>query len=69
MKASDDPMGMADADLAEFEAVQRRLADTYAALATKAGEDVTAGGYRRLAATHKAAHQSALDELLRRRLP
>lgn len=69
MKASDDPMGMNDEALAAFEAAQRKLADTYAALTTKAGESVTAGAYRRLAATHKTAHQAALDEILRRRLP
>ena len=52
MIAAQDPRGMTDEELAAHQAAQKRLADSYRALAER----------------HAKAAQDALDELLRRRL-
>ena len=69
MKASDDPKGMTDDELAAAERHHRTLGDTYQRMADKAESSELRAANTRLAGVHQASAEGCRAEIHRRKLP
>lgn len=67
MKASTDPAGMTDPELAASERDHQNLGDTYQRLAAKEDNADRAKAYRELAATYQSAADACRKEQKRRK--